>query len=71
MINLTYTTQKILLTAITAGATLAATAKPMNVLFIPIDDLKPVLGCYGNQMVKTPNIDRLAERGTVFLNNAA
>jgi iduronate 2-sulfatase len=43
----------------------------MNVLFIPIDDLKPVLGCYGNQMVKTPNIDRLAERGTVFLNNAA
>ena len=43
-------------------------SKP-NVLFIAIDDLKPVLGCYGNTIVKTPNIDRLAKMGTVFLNN--
>ena len=40
-----------------------------NVLFIAIDDLKPLLGCYGNTMIKTPNIDRLAKMGTVFLNN--
>ena len=43
-------------------------SKP-NVLFIAIDDLKPVLGCYGDKIIKTPNIDRLAKMGTVFLNN--
>ena len=43
-------------------------AKP-NILFIAIDDLKPILGCYGNTQIKTPNIDRLAKMGTVFMNN--
>ena len=37
-----------------------------NVLFIVVDDLRPFLGCYGHPEVHTPNIDRLAERGTVF-----
>ena len=40
-----------------------------NVLFIAIDDLKPILGCYGDSMIKTPNIDRLAKMGTVFMSN--
>jgi hypothetical protein len=43
--------------------------KKPNVLFIAIDDLKPVLGCYGDKQIKTPNIDRLAKMGTVFLSN--
>lgn len=43
-------------------------SKP-NILFIAIDDLKPILGCYGNQLIKTPNIDRLAKMGTVFMSN--
>lgn len=37
-----------------------------NVLFIPIDDLRPELGCYGNSFIKTPNIDKIAEQGMVF-----
>ncbi|MEM7383707.1 MAG: sulfatase [Verrucomicrobiota bacterium] len=41
-------------------------ASPPNVLFIAIDDLRPALGCYGDKTAITPNIDRLARRGTVF-----
>ena len=40
--------------------------RSMNILFIAVDDLRPELGCYGNPVVKTPNIDRLAGRGLVF-----
>ena len=39
-----------------------------NVLFIIVDDLKPILGCYGDPFVKTPNIDRFAKEGVVFTN---
>ena len=38
-----------------------------NILFIVSDDLKAsVLGCYGDEVCQTPNIDRLAGQGTVF-----
>ena len=37
-----------------------------NVLLICVDDLKPVLGCYGDKFAKTPNIDRLAGQGVLF-----
>ncbi|XP_068596425.1 iduronate 2-sulfatase-like [Brachionichthys hirsutus] len=32
------------------------------------DDLRPVLGCYWDSVVKSPNIDQLASRSQVFLN---
>jgi arylsulfatase A-like enzyme len=50
------------------AATVSAAERP-NILFITVDDLKPMLGCYGDETIKTPNIDRLAARGTVFMNN--
>jgi len=37
-----------------------------NVLFISVDDLRPALGCYGDQLAITPNIDRLASQGVLF-----
>lgn len=64
---------------ILASATLAATtgttadaagAKPQdarpNVLFIGIDDLRCSIGAMGDPVAHTPNIDRLAARGTLF-----
>lgn len=44
----------------------AASQPPPNLLFIAIDDLRPALGCYGDPIAITPNIDRLASQGTLF-----
>ena len=41
-------------------------AEMPNVLMILVDDLKPVLGCYGDPVAKTPHMDRLAARGMRF-----
>lgn len=50
---------------ILAFTNLSAAEKP-NVLLICVDDLKPTLGCYGDKLAKSPNIDRLAARGMRF-----
>lgn len=51
-----------------AIATLGAAEKP-NVLFIAIDDQNDWIGCLGGHpQVKTPHIDGLAARGTLFTN---
>lgn len=37
-----------------------------NILFIAVDDLRPELNCYGKPQILSPNIDRLAQRSTLF-----
>jgi arylsulfatase A-like enzyme len=37
-----------------------------NVLFVSIDDLRPQLGCYGDTIVKSPNLDSFAKGAMVF-----
>ncbi len=51
-----------------AGAHTArsAPATRPNVLLICVDDLKPTLGAYGDQLARTPHIDRLAAGGMVL-----
>ena len=57
--------------ALLAGAALltslqAAEARRLNVLFIAVDDLRPEMAASGSDLVKTPNLDRIAARGTTF-----
>lgn len=37
-----------------------------HIIFIPVDDLRPEIGCFGKKKLHTPNLDRLAERGLIF-----
>ncbi|MBT7536230.1 MAG: sulfatase-like hydrolase/transferase, partial [Verrucomicrobia bacterium] len=57
---------QIILVALTGATALAGTGKP-NIIYIMTDDLGyGDLGCYGQQRIKTPQIDQLAEEGMRF-----
>ena len=51
---------------ISSSCTTKSKKQKMNVIYILADDLGyGDLGCYGQKIIKTPNIDRLAEGGNV------
>uniref|UniRef100_A0A7N5K6R1 Iduronate 2-sulfatase n=1 Tax=Ailuropoda melanoleuca TaxID=9646 RepID=A0A7N5K6R1_AILME len=45
-----------------------STTAPLNVLLIIVDDLRPSLGCYGDKLIRSPNIDQLASHSLLFQN---
>ncbi|HEY7161592.1 MAG TPA: sulfatase, partial [Acidobacteriota bacterium] len=69
--NMTHTKKIFIVAFMSLSASLSTIAQAKqkyNVLFIISDDLRPELGAYGVSQIKTPNIDRIAARGTRFDN---
>lgn len=57
----------VLLVLLTSCATQKdETPQKPNVLFICVDDLRTELGCYGEEHIKSPNLDKLAQEGFLF-----
>ncbi len=42
--------------------------QPLNILWITCEDMSPMLACYGDSTVETPNISRLAREGVRYSN---
>lgn len=45
-----------------------ASDRPPNILFLIAEDMSPRLGCYGDRLARTPNIDRLSTQAIRFTN---
>lgn len=64
-----FSTRGLLIAVLLGALGMTATGKEQpNVLLIMVDDLAPKLGAYGDEIAKTPNMDKLASRGVVFEN---
>lgn len=50
------------------AAQVARAANRPNILWLSCEDIGPLLGCYGNELATTPNLDKLAARGVRFKN---
>lgn len=40
----------------------------LNIVWISCEDMGPILGAYGNDIIKTPNLDKLASEGVMYTN---
>ena len=47
------------------GAALRAQDEKPNIIWITCEDISPYMSVYGDRVVSTPNIDRLADEGVV------
>ena len=56
-----------LILSVRLGYAQKETNKP-NIIWMIAEDLSPDLGCYGNKIVKTPHINKLAQQGIMFQN---
>lgn len=56
----------LLLLSASVGVEALGQTRPPHVLFIATDDLTATLGCMGDPIAQTPNIDRLARSGVLF-----
>ena len=56
----------IVLSALLSTGAWAQDGERPNVLLIIVDDLRPLVGAYGDGLAHTPNIDELATSGVVF-----
>ncbi len=54
------------LLALIGGLASAAEAKRPNILWLTSEDHGPEMGCYGDTLARTPNIDALAAKGMIF-----
>ena len=57
---------KVLLIFSLASPCLSAAHAPRNILHLVADDMRPQLGIYGHDYMKTPNLDELGRTGVVF-----
>ena len=47
-------------------ATVLCQAAPPNILWFIVDDMSANFSCYGEKLIQTPHVDRLAREGTRF-----
>lgn len=48
------------------GSAYSGAKEKKNILFIVCDDLRPELGCYGEEQIQSPHVDRWAARSVIF-----
>lgn len=57
---------KLVLTLLLSLSTLIAAADKPNILWLTSEDHGPEMGCYGDKLARTPNVDGLAAKGMIF-----